>query len=277
AESTSNQRRTRPPGTHRMAQHAGLYQRALYYDIALERDVEREADFIVACHSLHRGRPPRSLLDVACGPGYHARALARRGLRVTGIDLYAEMLQLAAERSAAEGVAVDWLVADMRQFTLREPVDMAVCMFDGIDALTDNDDIIRHFQAVAGALVEGGLYLVDCTHPRDCSYDDYGSYQYGGERDGVRVDVVWSTNGPAIDPVTGVAEVEVELRVQQNGTREVIKDVARERCFTAPELALLAQSSSVFRAAGWYGDMSIDQPLDATPRSRRMIALLQRI
>ena len=260
-----------------MAQHAGLYQRAVYYDIALERDVEQEVDFIVACHALHRGRALTSVLDVACGPGYHARSLARRGMRVTGIDLYREMLELAAERSAAEGLEVDWRVADMRQFALDEPVDMAVCMFDGIDALLQDEDILQHFRAVAGALVEGGLYLVDCTHPRDCSYDDYGDYQYGGERDGMRVDVVWSTNGPAIDPATGVAEVEVELRVQRNGTFEVIRDVARERCFTAPELALLARTSGAFRVAAWYGDMRLDQPLDATPNSRRMIALLQRI
>ena len=260
-----------------MAQHAGLYQRALYYDIALERDVEREVDFIAACHAQHRGRPLHSVLDLACGPGYHARALARRGLTVTGVDLYAEMLDLAAERAAAEGVSVDWKVADMRDFELSRPVDMAVCMFDGIDALLDDEDLVSHFQTVARALVGGGLYLVDCTHPRDCSYEDYGDYRYGGTRDDVRVEVVWSTNGPAIDPVTGVAEVEVELHVQRNGTEEVVRDRARERCFTAPELGLLVKMSGVFRVAAWYGDMSVDQPLDATPRSRRMIALLQRI
>lgn len=260
-----------------MAQHAGLYQRALYYDIALERDVEREVDFIIACHTLHRGRPPESTLDLACGPGYHARALARRGLRVVGVDLYAEMLELATQRSQAEGVRVHWLVADMRDFALDEPVDMAICMFDGVDALVNDDDIIQHLRTVAAALVDGGLYLIDCTHPRDCSYEHYGSYQYGGERDGTKVDVVWSTNGPAIDPKTGVAEVEVELRVQRNGTKEVIRDLARERCFTAPEIALFARLSGAFRVAAWYGDMDVDQPLDSSPRSRRMIALLQRI
>ncbi len=260
-----------------MAQHAGLYQRAFYYDIALERDVEREVDFISAAHTLHRGRPPSSVLDLACGPGYHARALARRGMRVVGVDLYGEMLELAKQRSEAEGVQVDWQVADMRDFELDAPVDMAVCMFDGIDALVEDDDVIQHLRTVGRALVDGGLYLIDCTHPRDCSYEDYGSYHYGGERDGTKVDVVWSTNGPAIDPRTGVAEVEIELRVQRNGTREVIRDSARERCFTAPEITLFARLSGVFQVAAWFGDMNVDQPLDSSSLSRRMIALLERI
>lgn len=259
-----------------MAQHAGLYQRAVYYDIALERDVEREIDFIIACHVLHRGHAPASVVDIACGPGYHARSLARRGIRVVGLDLFGEMLELARERAEAEEIAVDWLVEDMRDFVLPQPVDMAVCMFDGIDALTSDDDVVQHLHAVARSLQEGGLYLVDCTHPRDCSYEDYGSYRYAGQREDTRVEVIWSTNGPAIDPVTGVAEVEIELHVRQNGSMEVIRDLARERCFTAPELSLLVQASGVFRVAAWYGDMSVDQPLDATPRSRRMIALLQR-
>lgn len=260
-----------------MAQHAGLYQRAMYYDIALERDVEREVDFILDSYMRHVGEPLTSVLDVACGPGYHARALARRGVRVTGLDLYAEMLALAQDRSAAEGLDVDWVTADMRDFRLARPVDSAICMFDGIDALVDDDDVIAHLRAVAMNVKEGGLYLIDCTHPRDCSYESYGAYQYGGERDGVRVDIEWSTNGPAIDPASGVAEVEIELRVSQNGSLEVIRDVARERCFTAPELRLLARASDAFSIAAWYGDMNVNQPLDSSSDSRRMIAVLQRI
>ena len=259
-----------------MAQHDGLYQRAVYYDIALNRDVEEEARFILECYLLHRGRPLRSVLEVACGPGYHARALAARGLRVVGIDLAPEMLAMAKDYAIREHRSVTWRVADMRAFALDEPVEMAVCLFDGVDALLAAEDFVRHLQCVADSLEPEGLYLIDCTHPRDCSYSDYGAYQYSGEREGTKVDVVWSTNGPAIDPVSGVAEVEVELHIERDGAYEVIRDVARERCFTGQELTMLAQLSGVFEVAAWYGDMNLSQPLDATPASRRMIAVLQR-
>ena len=159
-----------------MAQHEGLYQRAMYYDIALERDVDTEVAFLMECYTALAGKRPQSVMDIACGPGYHARALAHRGLRVVGVDLYREMLELAAARAKSEDLEVDWRVGDMRDFSLDAPVDFAICMFDGIDALLTNDDVVRHLQAVARNLTAGGFYLIDCTHPRDCSYSDYGTY-----------------------------------------------------------------------------------------------------
>ncbi|HET6566727.1 MAG TPA: class I SAM-dependent methyltransferase, partial [Rhodothermales bacterium] len=224
----------------------------------------------------HAGRDATSVLEIGCGPGYHVRALSRHGLRAVGLDLSAPMIQLARERADAEGTIVEWLVADMRDFHLDEPVDLAVCYFDGIDALLDTDDLLHHLETVAQNLAPGGLYVIDCTHPRDCSYTNYGDYTYSGERDGVKVDIIWATNGPKIDPLTGVAEVGLEMHVQDNGFRHVIRDVARERCFTPQEINLLVRLSGAFEIAGWYGDFDVHQKLDNSPQSRRMIAVLQK-
>ena len=64
-----------------MAEHLNLYQRATYYDIIFDRNVSREVDFITAIFNRHNGAELNSVLDIACGPGYHAREFARRGLR----------------------------------------------------------------------------------------------------------------------------------------------------------------------------------------------------
>lgn len=259
-----------------MAQHDQLYQRAVYYDIALQRDVSREAAFIPAVFERHTGRSLASILDIACGPGYHARALARRGVQATGLDYSPGMITLAREYAAQDGVDVAWLQADMRDFRLDAPVDMAICMFDGVDALLTNDDFLRHLRTVAANLNPGGLYLVDCTHPRICSYQHYGDYRYEGERDGVHVEIHWATNAPRIDPVTGVAEVALEMHVNGTGEKQVIRDVARERCLTGPELRLLAALSGEFSIVGWYGDADLDQPLSQSPQAQRMIAVFQK-
>lgn len=261
-----------------MAEHNALYRQAMYYDIALRRDVTRESDFIAAIHEHHRNLPLRSVLDLACGPGYHARALARQGIAATGLDLRPEMLRFAADQAAAEATPVEWLAADMREFRLKAPVDMAICMFDGIDCLLGNDDIVRHLRAVAANLVPGGLYLIECTHPRDNSLGGYGTFCYAGQRNGTAVDLRWAVSPPVIDPVGGVARVEVELRVRENGREVVLKDVAAERMVPHPqELQLLADRSGAWGAISWYGDFRQDQPLDNTPASRRMIAVLRRV
>ena len=217
-----------------------------------------------------------SVLDVACGPGYHARAFARRGMRAVGLDLRPEMVELARDRARAEGVACEWLAADMRSFRLETPVDMAVCMFDGIDALLTNEDIVRHFKTVAANLAPEGLYLIELTHPRDSSFNDYGTFRYAGERDGIAVDIVWATNRPVYDPVTGVAQVEIELTVGDHGQRQTIRDTAHERLLSPQELGLLAQSAEDMRVVGWYGDFDLGRPLDGSAASRRAIAVLKR-
>ncbi len=259
-----------------MARHDALYRRAIYYDIAMERDVDREVDFTLEAFRLHGGKNAESILEIGCGPGYHARTLARRGVSVSALDVSEAMIMLAREKSAEDGVSVRWIEADMTSFELDEPVDMAVCYFDGIDALLTERDLEDHFEAVASALKDGGLYLIDCTHPRDCSLSDYGRYSYMGERNGTHVEILWGTNRPRIDPVTGIAEVATRMIVSSNGQSETIDDVARERCFSAQELRLLAERNNRFRIAEWYGDFSLDQPLDNSDRSRRMIAIFRK-
>ncbi len=259
-----------------MAEYTGLYQRAVLYDIVFNRDVSREVDFVAEAYRHFTGADMRSLLEVACGPGYHARHFARHGGRAVGLDLQPEMIAFAEEKAAAEGVHAAWSAGDMRDFRLATPVDAAMCPFDGIDALLTNADLIHHFRCIADNLTPGGLYVLEITHPRDCGFHDYGSFRYHGARDGVSVEIVWATNHPTADIVRGVARVELEIHVDDHGQHTVIRDVAEERFLLPQEIELLAQLAGTLRVAGWYGDYDLGQPLDSSPASRRMIAVLQK-
>ena len=57
------------------------------------------------------------VLDLACGTGDIAAALAARGARVVGLDLTREMIDLARQRATARPVA--WMVGDMMQLPCR--------------------------------------------------------------------------------------------------------------------------------------------------------------
>ncbi len=260
-----------------MAEYNNVYQRARYYDIALKRDVSQEIDFVKQLYRHHTGRNIESMLEIACGPGYHARTFAKDGRRAVGLDLRPEMIAFAADQAAQDGVAGDWLAADMRNFQLETPVDVAICLFDGLDALTENGDVVRHFSNVAANLTPNGLYLLDLTHPRDSSFQNYGKFRYTGRQNGLQVDIIWATNQPAYNPITGVAQVEIEMHITENGSEQVIKDTARERFFSAQEITLLAQCSGALTVVGWYGDFNLSQPLDNSLASQRMIAALQKL
>ncbi len=56
-----------------------------------------------------------SALDLACGTGNETLELARRGARVTGFDGAPRLLEVAAERATADGLAAEWVQGDLTE------------------------------------------------------------------------------------------------------------------------------------------------------------------
>lgn len=259
-----------------MGQFSQFYGFPLFYDIIFERDVGNEVDFILAVHERYAGRTLDSILEIGCGPAYHARAFARRGQRAIGLDISPQMLDFAASKAAAEKLELEWLCTDMRDFRLPKPVDMAISVNDSHDALLTTEDLVQHFQSVANSLRDGGLYLFSTSHPSELNLGYYPVYRYKGERDGLWVELVYGANQPQIDPVNATALVELELTVAENGKTAVLRDQAYERILSPQEIALLAKLSNVFQVIAWYGAFHISQPLDNSPGSKEVIAILRK-
>ena len=258
-----------------MGEYIDIYRRARYYDIVFRRDVSGEVQFLTDLYRHYNHRPLGSMIDIACGPGYHAKAFAARGIKACALDLQPEMIEFARSLDPEYDSLIHYLASDMRDYDLPAPVDLALNSFDSIDCLETHEQIISHFRAVARNLTADGLYVLEVTHPRDCSMWNYGNFQYRGERDGVSVVIDWAVNGPNADPVTQVAECEVVMTVVENGDRQTFRETARERFATLQEFSALAKLSGAMSLAGAYGDYSLNQPFDNSPGARRMIVVLR--
>ena len=57
-------------------------------------------------------QPGERILDLATGTGWTSRLVARRGAKVVGVDLGADLIGAARERARAEGLDVEYRVAD---------------------------------------------------------------------------------------------------------------------------------------------------------------------
>lgn len=104
---------------------------------------------------------PHDLLDIACGEGTFAVAMAQAGFAVTGVDLSPEMLGFARQRAEREGAAVTWVREDMRSLSFTAQFDAVTCWYDSLNYMLTLADLEAVFAGVARALRRGGLFIFD--------------------------------------------------------------------------------------------------------------------
>ena len=100
-------------------------------------------------------------LDLGCGPGRHAIPLARRGFRVTAVDLSPFHLARARERAAAATVDVELVEADMRAFVRSDAFDLALSLFTSFGYFDDAQDDLGVLQNVRRSLRPAGVLVMD--------------------------------------------------------------------------------------------------------------------
>jgi SAM-dependent methyltransferase len=97
------------------------------------------------------------ILDLCCGSGQFAKALTRRGYRVTGVDSAGELLGFARQ-NAPEAT---FLRADVRCFRSETLFDAAICVYDSLNHLLTPDDLQAAFETVYRCLRMNGVFAFD--------------------------------------------------------------------------------------------------------------------
>ncbi len=137
-------------------------QEAASYDgLCYTQNTAQEVEFLIETLQLAAGA---SILDVGCGTGRHAIALARRGYRVTGLDLSDGMLARAREKAQAAQVEINWIQGDASRFALAREFDAVICVCEGAFGLLGGaDDSIEQplaiLRNVSRSLKPGGRTL----------------------------------------------------------------------------------------------------------------------
>jgi SAM-dependent methyltransferase len=105
------------------------------------------------------------VLDLACGTGTLAIALAGRGHLVVGIDSSPEMIAMARAKSGG-AAGVDFDVQDMREFEAGGGYDLVTCGFDALNYLVKPGQLESVFRRVASALADAGIFVFDSNTKR---------------------------------------------------------------------------------------------------------------
>ena len=138
---------------------------AVSYD-RLTSDVDYEATVDFYYEILKReGLSPRTAVDLACGTGSVTAILAKKGLRVTGVDLSEEMLTVASQKAMELDNQPLFLCQNLRDLYLPRAVDLAVCALDSLDYITDPADCREAIRRVFKYLNPGGIFIFDVNTP----------------------------------------------------------------------------------------------------------------
>jgi len=206
-----------------------------YMGESFTRNTEAEIEFVINELGLKKGS---RILDIGCGTGRHSVGLAKRGYRMTGIDLSSGMLAQAAEAASRAGVEIELIHADAAKYDADKKFDAAICLCEGAFALLgmDDDPLERDLAILknTGRALNPGAGLI-MTVPngmekiRKYSMDDVISGDF--------------------DPATIVEKCVFELSGEDtSGTVQV-----REKGYIATELTLLLRLAGFETKHVWGG------------------------
>ncbi|MHC4342276.1 MAG: class I SAM-dependent methyltransferase [Planctomycetota bacterium] len=113
-----------------------------------------QVDGVVELLGLEEGA---RVLDLCSGPGRHSVELARRGFRVTAVDLNPAYLKELKSRSDA----IEAVECDMREFRREGEFDAALNLFSSFGYFQDPADDLKVMQNLHASLKKGGKLVLD--------------------------------------------------------------------------------------------------------------------
>ena len=134
----------------------GLYFRVMAGQFSSSQS-RKEALFI---RRVLRARWGHKVLDIPCGMGRVTIALARLGLRMTGIDRQEAYVRRAKRNAAGMRRRPEFVAQDMRKLDRVEEFDAAFNWFGSFGYFSDRDNL-EFCRRVFRALRPGGRFLVE--------------------------------------------------------------------------------------------------------------------
>ncbi|MEZ5360287.1 MAG: class I SAM-dependent methyltransferase [Candidatus Zixiibacteriota bacterium] len=248
------------------------------YDIAFDfRDVGKEVNFLLDMAKQYSGRDVKAALEFACGPAYHTREFARRGLISYGLDLEPKMVEYTRGLIDKECLSATIVQGDMRTYQSGQKFDLVYMLMASFAHLHTNDDIIANLNCAAGLLEDGGIYIISTAHPRDFYGDEGPSTQTNWEmtRGAVTVKTSWGGTEEKFNPITEIDDILVSYEVTSpEGTVRYEFPDRYRRC-SYQLFDALVKLSGRFEIVDYYGDFNRELKLSNDRSSWRFIPVLR--
>lgn len=149
--------------------NAPIYSKlAQLYDTLMgDVDYESWADYIDEIMQTHH-IDPIEVMEVACGTGSVILSLAElECYRLTGTDLSPAMIKVAKQKATEMDVHVHFEPASFVDLEFEDKFDCVYAVFDSINYLHTENDIISALNSIHQTLKNDGLFIFDFSTPKN--------------------------------------------------------------------------------------------------------------
>ncbi|MGP1529833.1 MAG: class I SAM-dependent methyltransferase, partial [Treponema sp.] len=101
------------------------------------------------------------VLDAGCGLGRIAVELAAAGAKVTGVDLIRPFLAATQASAEAEGVSIELVEADLRQFVRQSAFDLAINVYTSFGYCKTPQEDLLILKNIAQCLKPQGIFILE--------------------------------------------------------------------------------------------------------------------
>jgi SAM-dependent methyltransferase len=103
----------------------------------------------------------KSVLDLCCGPGRFAIALAKKGFAVTGVDSTTYLLDKARRKAQSARLKIEWVHKDMRDFVRPRSFALVLSMFTSFGYFDNKQEDRTVLENMYTSLRPGGVVLLE--------------------------------------------------------------------------------------------------------------------
>ncbi|MBQ2847467.1 MAG: class I SAM-dependent methyltransferase [Clostridia bacterium] len=231
-----------------------------FYDRLTDNvEYEKRADYFCRLLSMC-GLTEGILLDLGCGTGSMSVEMAKKGFDVIGVDSSIGMLNAARQKTFESGVQVLLLNQSMQEIDLYGTVDCAICVLDGINHLSDEEEVKAAFGRISLFMNKGGAFafdvntiykhkniLADNSFVYDC--DDFFC--------------AWQNN---YNPDDNSVDITLDFFEEEEGVYYRSGESFSEQAYELPEILEWLEQAG-FEVIGIYDDMTTESVKPDTQRA----------
>jgi SAM-dependent methyltransferase len=159
------------------------------------------------------------------------------------------MLEYLKSKAKEEGVKIETVRADMRNFKLNKKVDFAFILMGTIGYVDSNKAFLNHLDSVARCLRKGGLYLIE-NFALDWSKNLFKPQKWTMKKNNIKVKALYKAK--LIDTLNQTIKEILELEVYEKEKKFTLKEKWKRKLIFPQELLVLLRVNNKFEFLGWF-------------------------